>query len=85
MRNDRFENFNRQQDIPFQRGGIYQGQERDPSCAGVWRAQTQFVGQSFWARGYFVSTVGRDEAAIRDYIKNQEKEDQRLDQVNLWR
>ena len=44
-----------------------------------------FVRQSFWARGYFVSTVGRDEAAIRDYIKNQEKEDQRLDQLNLWR
>ena len=44
-----------------------------------------FVGQSFWARGYFVSTVGRDEATIREYIKNQEKEDQRLDQLNLWR
>jgi putative transposase len=44
-----------------------------------------FVGQSFWARGYFVSTVGRDEAAIRDYIKSQETEDQRLDQLNLWR
>ena len=44
-----------------------------------------YMGQSFWARGYFVSTVGRDEAAIRDYIKNQEKEDQRLDQLNLWR
>ena len=44
-----------------------------------------FVGQHFWARGYFVSTVGRDEAAIRDYIKSQEKEDQRLDQLNLWR
>jgi putative transposase len=27
-----------------------------------------FVGQNFWARGYYVSTVGRDEAAIRDYI-----------------
>jgi putative transposase len=44
-----------------------------------------FVGQHFWARGYFVSTVGRDEAAIRDYIKNQEQEDKRLDQLNLWR
>ena len=32
-----------------------------------------FVGQSFWARGYFVSTVGRDETVIREYIKNQEK------------
>ena len=37
-----------------------------------------FVGQHFWARGYFVSTVGRDEAMIRDYIRNQAKEDQRL-------
>ena len=44
-----------------------------------------FVGQHFWARGYFVSTVGRDEAAIRDYIRNQEKEDARLDQLGLWR
>lgn len=44
-----------------------------------------YVGQHFWARGYFVSTVGRDEAVIRDYIQNQEKEDQRLEQMNLWR
>lgn len=44
-----------------------------------------FVGQHFWARGYFVSTVGRDEALIREYIKNQEQEDQRLDQLGLWR
>jgi len=34
-----------------------------------------FVGQSFWARGYFVSTVGRDESTIRAYIQNQEAED----------
>ena len=44
-----------------------------------------FEGQHFWARGYFVSTVGRDKALIREYIKNQEREDQRLDQLNLWR
>ena len=44
-----------------------------------------FVGQHFWARGYFVSTVGRDEAVIREYIKKQEEEDKRLDQLNLWR
>jgi putative transposase len=42
------------------------------------------TGQSFWARGYFVSTVGRDETTIREYIRNQEKEDQRLDQMNMW-
>ena len=44
-----------------------------------------FSGQSFWARGYFVSTVGRDEEVIRNYIRNQEQEDQRLEQMNLWR
>ena len=44
-----------------------------------------FVGQQFWARGYFVSTVGRDEAVVREYIKKQEQEDERLDQLGLWR
>jgi len=43
-----------------------------------------YVGQSFWARGYFVSTVGRDERVIREYIRKQEQEDQRLDQLNIW-
>jgi len=42
-----------------------------------------YVGQHFWARGYFVSTVGRDEAVIRAYIRHQEREDQRLEQMNL--
>jgi putative transposase len=42
-----------------------------------------FVGQHFWARGYFVSTVGRDEATIRRYIREQESEDKRVDQLNL--
>ena len=42
-----------------------------------------FVGQHFWARGYFVSTVGRDEGVIREYIRNQEREDRRIDQLNL--
>ena len=42
-----------------------------------------FVGQHFWARGYFVSTVGRDEAVIREYIRHQEAEDRRLDQLRL--
>ena len=42
-----------------------------------------FVGQQFWARGYWVSTVGRDEAVVRRYIQEQEKEDQRLDQLTL--
>ena len=44
-----------------------------------------FVGQHFWARGFIVNTVGRDEQAILAYIRNQETEDQRLEQMNLWR
>ncbi len=44
-----------------------------------------FVGQHFWAREYLVSTVGRDEELIRAYIRNQEQEDARLEQMNLWR
>jgi putative transposase len=43
-----------------------------------------FTGQHFWARGYFVSTVGRDENVIREYIKKQEQEDRRLDQLNMF-
>jgi putative transposase len=42
-----------------------------------------YVGQHFWARGYFVSTVGRDEEVIREYIRHQEREDRRVDQLNL--
>lgn len=44
-----------------------------------------FTGQHFWARGYHVSTVGRDEDAIRQYIKKHEVKDRRLDkQMSLF-
>ena len=43
-----------------------------------------FTGQHFWARGYFVSTVGRDEKVIREYIQRQEQEDRRLDQMKMF-
>lgn len=42
-----------------------------------------YVGQHFWARGYFVTTVGRDEEVIRNYIRHQEAEDRRIDQMSL--
>ena len=42
-----------------------------------------FTGEHFWARGYFASTVGRDEEVIRNYIRNQEREDSRVDQLKL--
>jgi len=43
-----------------------------------------FTGQHFWARGYYVSTVGIDEELIREYIQSQDKEDQRLDQLKIF-
>ena len=43
-----------------------------------------FLGQHFWARGYYVSTVGRDEASIREYIQKQRDEDKRLDQLTMF-
>ena len=49
----------------------YRGKERN------------FTGEHFWARGYFVSTVGADEQAVREYIRNQDQEDIRLDQLQL--
>lgn len=42
-----------------------------------------FTGENFWARGYFVSTVGRDETVIREYIRKQEEEDRRVDQLTF--
>ena len=44
-----------------------------------------FTGEHFWARGYFVSTVGRDEEVVREYIRKQEKEDERIEQLSLFR
>ena len=41
------------------------------------------VGQKFWARGYYVSTVGHDEAVVRQYIQTQEAEEQRIEQLRL--
>ena len=57
--------------------------------SSIWIAQNverkvrNFLGHKFWARGYFISTIGRDEATIRTYIKNQEIADQQLDQLQL--
>ena len=42
-----------------------------------------YVGQHFWARGFFASTMGRDEQVIREYIRHQEAEDRRIDQLSL--
>ena len=43
-----------------------------------------FIGENFWARGYYVSTVGKDEEAVRRYIQQQESEDRHIDQLKLF-
>ena len=45
--------------------------------------ERNFTGEVFWARGYFVSTVGLDEAVVRAYIRQQEQADERYDQMRL--
>jgi putative transposase len=58
--------------------------------SSIWVAQNiagkkqNFVGHKFWARGNYVSTVGADEKVIRAYIRNQESEDKRLDELSLF-
>jgi putative transposase len=65
--------------------GFIKGKSAIHSARVYGDRKQNYVGQNFWARGYFVSTVGRDEAVIREYIRNQEAEDKRLDQMNMWR
>ena len=63
--------------------GYIKGKSAIPVARVYGERKRNVVGQHFWARGYFVSTVGRDEAVIREYIRNQEKEDERMDQLKL--
>lgn len=56
--------------------------------SGIWIARVggrnrDFMGQNSWARGYCVSTTGLDEDTIREYIRSQEEEDRKLDQLKL--
>ena len=63
--------------------GFIKGKSAIAIARDVQGRARNFVGQSFWARGYYVSTVGRDEKMIREYIRNQENEDRRLEQISL--
>ena len=47
------------------------------------KRERDYAGQSLWARGYFVDTVGRREEVIRKYIQEQSVEDLRLDQLEM--
>jgi putative transposase len=64
--------------------GFIKGKSAIQIARTIGGRKRNFTGQHFWARGYFVSTVGRDETVIREYIKKQEQEDRRLDQLNVF-
>ncbi|PKM12151.1 MAG: IS200/IS605 family transposase [Gammaproteobacteria bacterium HGW-Gammaproteobacteria-3] len=56
------------------------------SIARTFRGKTKnFTGENFWARGFFVSTVGLDEEMVRNYIREQEREEERYEQLSLWK
>ncbi len=46
--------------------------------------QRNFTGCNFWARGYYVSTAGRDEEIVRRYIREQQAEDKRVEQLKMF-
>ena len=63
--------------------GYIKGKSAIHSAREFARRSRSFVGQHLWARGYFVSTLGRDERAIRAYLRTQELEDRRQEQLRL--
>ena len=63
--------------------GFIKGKSAIAIARDVGGKARNFVGQSFWARGYYVSIVGRDEDMIREYIRNQEAEERRLERISL--
>lgn len=65
--------------------GFLKGKSTIPIARTYGGRTRNFIGEHFWARGYFVSTVGRDEQTIRRYIQQQEAEDRRLEQLAMFR
>ena len=64
--------------------GFIKGKSAIHIARGFMGRDRNFIGQHFWVRGYFVSTIGKDEKAIKEYIKKQEEEDRRLDQLKIF-
>ena len=60
--------------------GSSKGKSAMHSARTYGRRQQNFVGEHCWARGYFVTTVGHDEEAVRRYLRAQEAEERRLEQ-----
>jgi putative transposase len=65
-------------------GGVHKGEKCDTYCTTYMNRRKNFMGENFWARGYYVSTVGKDEEVVRRYIQQQEADDRRIDQLRLF-
>jgi putative transposase len=65
--------------------GYLKGKSAIPIARTYGGRQQNFVGEHFWARGYFVSTVGHDEEAVCRYMREQEAADRRLEQLELFK
>ena len=64
--------------------GFLKGKSSIWVAQNISNRQKNFVGHKFWARGYFVSTVGANEEVVKKYIANQEDQDKRSDSLNLF-
>ena len=45
----------------------------------------RYWGMHLWARGYFVSTVGIDSETIKQYVKNQQDAEMKIEQLRIWK
>jgi len=65
--------------------GVIKGKSAIAIARNFMGRKRNFIGQNFWARRYYVSTVGLVEVMIRRYIQRQETEDKRLEQLTLFK
>jgi putative transposase len=65
--------------------GYLKGKSAIPIARTYRGKERNFTGEPFWARGYCVSSVGADEQTVREYMRNQEEEAIRLDQLKLFK
>ncbi len=63
--------------------GFIKGKSAIPLARVYGERKRNFAGQRFWERGYYESTVGRDETAVREHIGKQEQENERLDRLKM--
>lgn len=64
--------------------GFLKGKSSIWVAQNIANKQKNFAGHKFWARGYFVTTVGVNEEIVRKYVQNQESDDKKLDELNLF-